>query len=109
MGQTQGYSDKQNRHSLIIFSHFTFKTNCLLWLKDVSFPPLGNKERARNPTYKNHRCGRHKKLLHNSLFMVKYAFMPYGMCTVCFLPYIVSVHLAASHLNERDFLLSLFS
>lgn len=44
-----GYSDKQNRHGLILLAHFTVQTNCPLRLKDVSFPPLEIKDRAKNP------------------------------------------------------------
>lgn len=49
---TGGYHDKQSRHGLIIFSYYTFKTNGPLRLKDVSFPPLGNKREGKKSSLK---------------------------------------------------------
>lgn len=52
MGQTLG-AIIMNKADMVssYFQNFTFKnTHCQLRLKDVSFRPVGNKERARNRT-----------------------------------------------------------
>lgn len=49
---TRGYHDEQSRRGLIVFSHDTFKANGPLRLKDVSFPPLGNKRQGKKSSLK---------------------------------------------------------